>query len=852
VWKVTIKGLLAHKIRFVMTGFAVILGVAFVSGTFVLTDTIRQTLDNLFSTVYQHTDAVVREQAVFAGAQGDTQRPRLDESLLRNVQAVGGVRSAAGEVTSHRRENPPRFVQNPPGQRRGGFGGGRGVTATSWIEDPLLNPYRVVSGRAPRSDREIVMDQHSADVRHYKLGAGIPMFTHQGRETFRLVGTIKFGTQQSFPGRSIVAFTPAKAQQAVGEPGKVDAILVRATPGTSQATLVARIESAVATPRSKIEVLTGQEAINELQNNLQNRFSFFTIALLVFAGIGLVVGMFVIFNTFSILLAQRTRELALLRAIGAKESGVLGAVMGEALITGLFASGVGLGLGVFLAQGLKALLDAFGLRLPSGPVVFEVRTVIVSVLVGTGVTLLAAVVPALKASRTPPIAAMQDVAIDRSAASRSRLVGAIVLLTLGLVLSISGLVRSQLSAVGFGAMATFVGVVVVGPVIARPLARLIGAPLSRLRGTPGTLATKNAMRNPRRTAGTAAALMIGVGLVGFVMVLASSAKASETALVQRVVRADLIVTPDRQAPFPPTVATNIAKLPGVTAASGHPRMTFEVSGAGAVDVSAFDPHVLLQLVGIDVARGGLEHLDANGLAVQQDTAKSKHFTIGTQVRVRAANGASAVLTVQAIYKESTPAGSYLMSNTVFSRLYPVAIGGEAYVKLAPGADAAFRREVQPLLGDYSGAQIQTRSEFAASETQRLDTVLGLVYVLLALSIVIALFGIYNTLGLSIYERTRELGLLRAVGMTRSQIRSSVRWESVIVAVLGTGLGLAVGLSFAWVIVLSSTSQGLDQLSLPFVQLMVIVFLAAACGLAAALLPAWRAGRLDVLDAIATE
>jgi putative ABC transport system permease protein len=847
MWKVTLKGIWSKKVRFVLTGVAVMLGVAFVSGTFVLTETISRTFDALFSDIYQHTDAVVREKEAFKGDFGSG-RGRLTASLLPVVRSAPGVAEADGSVQGL------AVIVNKHNEAVGSNGEGAPTFGFAWIPDRDLSTLHVVDGRGPRRANEIVIDKKSADDAGYKPGDTVPVITKEGRADYRLTGIVKFGTADSPLGATIVAFTPETASSVLADPGTFDSIDVKAKPGVSQEQVVRNIERTLrGDPNAaNVEVLTGQQITRESQNDLRDNLSFFNTFLLIFGVIALLVGSFIIFNTFSIIVAQRSRELALLRAVGADRAQVLGSVLFEAVLVGLTASIVGLLGGILLAGGLKALLDALGLDIPAGSIVVPASAVIWSFVTGLLVTVVAAMSPALRASRIPPIAAMRDVSIDRSGSSRRRgVIGALVTL-FGAALVALGLFGNSGNAlleVGVGMGVVFLGIAVLGPMIAGPMSAAIGAPIERIKGITGAIARENAMRNPKRTSATAAALMIGIGLVGLITIFGASARASVNSAIDESMRADYVVTSGgfNQGRIPVDAEQQLAALPAVQAVSGvrtgEAKIKDSVEQLTAVDAANFD-----SLFDLQVSKGKLSNVGPTGLAVLDTTASDNDLHVGSKVAVEFPQTGRHDFTVEAIYQQPY-FGQWTTSVQAYQANYPDQFDYQIYIKAKGGVTSANTRALETVVKRYPGPDLETRDQYKASTGQDINQFLNLVYVLLFFAIVIALFGIANTLGLSIIERTHELGLLRAVGMSRSQLRSSVRWESVIIALLGTVLGLLIGVGFAWAMVQALSDEGIDKFSLAPLQLVVIVVLAALFGILAAAWPARRAARLDVLRSI---
>jgi putative ABC transport system permease protein len=849
VWRTTFKNLLGRKRRLVTTGIAVLLGVAFMSGTFVLTDTLNRTFQDLFSDVYENVDAHVRAEAAFESEFGGAQRPNIDAELVEVVQGVEGVDRAVGSLQGYTQ------IVGPDGEPVGNPAGGAPTFGGNWIEDRELDPFVLDEGRAPEAEGEVVIDRASAEATGYGPGDEARLLTSQGTIEVTVVGVVRFGEVDSPAGASYVLFTDEQSQEVLAEPGQWASVEVAGAEGVGQEELADRIAAAV--PEG-IEVLTGEEISEEASSEFEEALGFFNTMLLVFAGVALFVGAFIIYNTFSILVAQRTRELALLRAIGASRGQVLGSVVVEAAVVGLVAAVLGLGVGLALAIGLREALAALGIDLPATGIVVLPRTIVVGMVVGLVVTVLAALLPARRAARVAPVAAMREVSVDRSSRSLLRLVAGVVVTGIGAALAITGLVvetDAAASLVGAGVVLTFVGVTVLGPIIARPVAALLGAPLPRLRGMSGTLARQNAMRNPKRTATTAAALMIGVTLVGFITIVAASTRASITAFIDDVVTGDFIISSGGFAGsggLDPSLTEQIAGLPEVASAAGLRFGPAEIAGQGGFVIGT-DIDALAAIVDLGVVGGGTGALDADGIAVGEQTADANGWAVGDTIEATFARSGTQELTIEAVYEAEDVVGRYLLGLSAYEANLGRGLDSQVFVELVDGADAAAAREaIDGVAEAFPNATVQDLTEYADAQAAQVDQLLNLVYVLLALAVVIALIGIANTLALSIHERTHELGLLRAVGMTRRQLRSSVRWESVIIALLGTALGLVLAVAFGVAIFATFQDQGLTELSLAPGQLAVIAVLAALAGVVAAIGPARKAAKLDILGAIATE
>lgn len=838
----TLKSILANKARFLLTGFAVMLGVAFMSGTFVLTDTIKQSYDNITANVYKDTDAVVRSSQHAKDSQGNQQRGTISASTLATVRAIKGVQAAEPQqigvavVVAHNGTllNANRTRSIP--------------IAFGWQNTPALNPMELVSGHAPRGPDEIVIDRSSYEKGGYKLGEMIKVVNPTGVQRYKLAGVATYGGADSAAGSQVVAFTAETATKVLGVPGRYTAIQVVAAPGVSEKQLVASIEAALNDKNT--EAITGADAALEAKEATGKSLQFVNIFLMTFALVALIVGSFVIYNTFSITVAQRTKETALLRAIGAKRRQVMRSIKLEAVFTGVFASAIGVVLGIATAQGLRSVLNAFGVELPSADAVIAPRTIVVSMLVGIVVTYVAAWLPARKASKVAPIEALRDNAHDTTASSKRRIVLGTVTLGLGGLFMLQGLSGAGVSSVGLGALGVFLGVSMLGPIVARTFARIVGWPLPKVRGMAGTLARENAMRNPRRTSATASALMIGVALVAFITVFAASAQASIETAIEKAMKSEWIVsTQYGMGGLSPEATKAVAALPE-TGATNAVRFFDPEVGGKAKTSSAVDPATIEESVKLDLQSGTFSKLGKHEVGVHVDEAKAQNLKVGSTVSMFFPETGKQKLKVVAVYGTKEPFGAYTISMQAFEANVTTHVDNLVFVTTAGGfSQAQARTAIETALQDYPTAELMTEDEFKGSIAGQISQILNLVYVLLAMALVIALFGIANTLALSVYERTREFGLLRAVGMSRKQVRSTVRWESVLIALLGTTLGTAIGLGFSWAIVEAAADQGITQMTIPTGQLAVIVVFAAIAAVFAAALPARRAAKLDVLEAI---
>ncbi len=844
MWRVTIKGLLAHKLRLALTALAIVLGVTFIAGTFVLTDTLHNVFNTLFGNIYQNVDFQVRGVSQFTttGQGGNSPvRNAIPQSVLTTVRDVPGVKIAEGTVT----RNGAQYIAKD-GTAIGT--GGAPNLGLSFNPNSQISALRLVTGNAPTTSDDVVMDEGTAQKYHFSVDDRVRIILPNGIQTFTISGLARFGTANNLAGATLAAFNLPTAQRLFGDVGKLDAINVVASPGVNKS----QVQRAIARvlPHG-VQVVSAQTVVNEQTNQINSALGFFSTALLVFGFIALFVGGFTILNTFSIIVGQRTRELALLRIVGASRRQVFRSVIGEAAIVGLVSSLIGLGLGVLAALGLEALLSGFGVTLPSGPLAFEARTVIVSLLVGVGVTVIAAISPARRAVRIPPVAAVTDQQVEDDISFRRRFTwGAVITVVAALLLAI-GLAKPAIQLVGLGAAGIFIGVARLAPAVARPMSSVIGRPLARLLGTSGKLGRENSMRSPRRTAQTASALMVGLALVSVIAVFGASLSQSVTASVDNALSADIIITSGNNGPgeFSNTVGPIAAAVPGVRASSTAYQDQFVVQGS-VQSLTAVSTANLSQTVKLQMTDGSPASLAAGGLLVDSTTADSKHFGVGQHIPVRFAKTGPTTMRIGGVFKANQLIGHYLVGNGFFLSHFdnesPIA------VLLATDGSAATEQAVKHALDAYPNLKIQSRAEYEQSQRNMVNQLLGLVYALLALAVIIALIGVVNTLMLSVFERTHEIGLLRAVGMKRVQIRAMIRSESVILSVFGAVIGIIVGTLLGLALSWSLKSQGITNISVPVPSLIIFLVLAAVLGLIAASWPARRAARLDVLAAIAAE
>jgi putative ABC transport system permease protein len=838
----TLKSLYAHKLRLALTALAVVLGVAFMSGTFVLTDTIKHTFDALFQQTSAGKDAVVRAIAPYGdtGQNGDLfgNRPLTPESLVPTVQSTPGVAAAEGSVSGEvvaLGHNGKTFNTHAP------------TLAFSWFTDRQLSALHLKSGRAPTSASEIAIDAATAKKQHFALGDQITIIGNQGPASYTLVGITGFGSSDNLAGATVVSFDLPTAQRVAGKPGYLNEIDVAAVPGTSSQNLLAAIGARL--PKG-FEVVTGAEAAAEEANTVTQNLNQFNTILLVFAGVALFVGAFLIFNTFSILVGQRTRELSLLRAIGASRRQINVSVLGEAFVTGLVGSLVGLALGVALAAGLYALLDALGVSLPRSSLQFEARTVIVGLIVGTVVTVASAILPAARAGRIPPAAGLREDAVIQETSLRRRAIVGGAVLAVGVIVLAAGLfAHAGILAVGVGAAVTFIGVAMLAPFVVGPLVQVLGRPLPAIAGVSGELGMENAARNPRRTAATASALMVGLALVAAIATLGQSATASFNSLFNKSIKATYVLSPTGLGTISPAAEPTVRAVPGVTAVSPVRTVQWHLGHVGK-QLTGIDPIGGPQIFNINMVTGSVTALAKGEVLIDNTVAKNDHFRVGEVLPMGfAATGVQQVV-IGGTYKTNQFLGNYTASNALIAanvnQVQDEVIGVKT-VTTSPAMAAALEAAMRP----YANVKVQTAAQFKSDQKKQLNSILSIVYALLGLSIVIALIGVVNTLALSVMERTREIGLLRAVGMQRRQLKRMIRGESLIVSLIGAIMGLVLGVGLGAAVVSALSSSFITQLAIPVSTIIVVLILATIFGVIAAVWPARRAAKLDVLQAIYT-
>jgi putative ABC transport system permease protein len=845
---VALKGLAARKVRALLTALAVVIGVSMVSGTYILTDTMQKAFDGIFDSSYAQTDAVIGGKEIVKGSTSGS--ATVPESLLTKVRALPEVKAAGGTIGLNE-ENKSEIIGRD-GKPLGGKGGSPTFGLAYDTAQPQFSPLKLKNGDWARGPTQVVLDAGTAADEKFAVGDKVQVSTLGVRKVYEVAGVATFGDVDSLGGATMAIFDPDTARTLLEKDGVWDGISIQANEGTSSAELVKAVKPLV--PASlQVQDSAEQAAADSSETN--SGLDFIRYFFLGFGAIALFVGSFVIFNTLSITVAQRTREFATLRTLGASRKQVMRSVVVEGLVIGFLASLIGLLAGFGIYKGLNALFVALGTDLPKSGTVIATRTIIVSLLLGTIVTLIASIMPALRATRVPPIAAVREGAelpASRLAAHSAKLavgviLGSVAAISVGVFASVGTL--GLVVLLGFGVIALFIGVALAAPRLVKPLARVVGWPGRRTGGVAGELASANAVRNPSRTASTAAALMIGLTLVTVVAVLGAGLRSSVEGAVTDQVEAPYILDSGDNLSFGAAEGDKIAKVDGVKSVS-HVRTDTALVQGEESDVTGIDPASIDQFYKFDWVKGDdatVPKLGVDDAVIAKSYADDNKIGVGGKLKVQSASGDERTVVVRGIYDPpeiDQLLGTVSITQQAFDETFPQPKNRFTFIDAGSGSQAALEQTA----ASFNDAKFHTGEAFAADYTKGFASFLNLLYVMLAFSVVVSLFGMVNTLVLSVFERTRELGMLRTIGMTRRQARRMIRHESVTTALIGAALGLPLGIFLA-ALVTQALSQYDVGMSIPIAELVAFTLVAVLAGIGAAIIPARRAARLDVLEAL---
>ena len=841
MFRLSLKMTLARKGRLLLTSLAIILGTSFLSGTTIFSDTINSTFDRLFTDVFRDVDAYVRSTDSVDTGFGEQRAPSA-VSALDTILKVKGVSAAVGDMQSYARVidkdgKPIGQDQGPPT-----FGG--------IASESMAGLWSVEDGRLAVGPKEMMLDRETAEKGKFEIGDTVRVNALSGTREFTLVGIANYGDVSSPGGATFALFDQPTASEFLLKPGFVDAFLIKGDGTLSDEELAKAIDAALPAD-AKLETLTGAEITEETTSQIKTVLGFFTTFLTAFSYIALGIGCFVIYNVFSITAAQRQRESALLRAIGASRRQVTNSLLVEALIVGVLGSVIGFVAGIGLSRALSALLNAIGLEIPTSGLTIETGAITRTVLIGTVITILSAILPALRSGRVPPVAAMRDTALDTVQKLTRRVAIGLVLISAGAVGLFAAMNDAPVAILGLGVLGVFAGVLVIGPALSKPVAVLLGKPVATLRGVTGAMSQQNAARNPKRTARTAAPVLIGVALVTAFTALAASIKSEIRESIGSSFRGDYALSVNSRGfgGIPISITDQLTQLAEVDKATGVGFIAAKV-GDESPFVLVFNPKTSDGLYDLEMVEGAQKGLTKNEILVEADKALDKNLSVGSSVQVTLVDGRSMQLTVAGTYTDAY--GNYAVSRELFEGSNTPLFDSFVYIKSADGvSDESARTAISAVSEDLGIGKLESRDEYIDTQAGQVDQFLALIYGLLFLSVIIAIVGIIITLLLSVFERRREIGLLRAVGMTRSQVRTMVRWESVITSLFGAVTGVVLGILTGIVIVVSLNDSGFSAFTLPIANTIIILVGAFVIGVIAAVFPAWRATRTNIISSIAS-
>ena len=841
MFRLSFKMTLARKGRLLLTSLAIILGTSFLAGTSIFSATVNSTFDRLFTDVFRDVDAYVRSTSSVDTGFGE-QRAPSPISALETILGVEGVSAAVGDMQSYARVigkdgKPLGEDQGPPT-----FGG---IASSS-----AAGLWNTESGRLPIGPKEVMLDRTTAEAGKFVIGDTVRVNALSGTREFSLVGIANYGDISSPGGATFALFDQPTASEFLLKPGFVDAFLIQGDGTLSDEALAKAIDSALS-PSDKLETLTCAQITAETTSQIKTVLGFFTTFLTAFSFIALGIGCFVIYNVFSITAAQRQRESALLRAIGASRRQVTNSLLVEAVVIGLVGSTLGFIFGIGLSQALSALLNAIGLEIPTTGLTINTGAIFSTVLVGTIITTLSAILPALRSGRVPPLAAIRETALDVVTGLTRRVIIGLVFMILGVVALVASINGAEVVFLGLGVLAVFAGVLVLGPAISKPVAMLLGKPVARLRGITGAMSQQNAARNPKRTARTAAPVLIGVALVTSFTALAASIKSEIRESIGSSFRGDFALSVNSRGfgGIPTSVTDQIDQLPEVQTATGVGFIAAKV-GDESPFILVFNPKTADGLYNLEMIEGRQSDLGKDEIFIEQDKSIEKNLPVGSSVQVTLIDGRSIQLKVAGTYKNAY--GNYAVSRELFEGVATPLFDSFVYISTNTNvSDENARTAISAISADLGVGTLESRTEYIDSQAAQIDQFLALIYGLLFLSVIIAIVGIIITLLLSVFERRHEIGLLRSVGMTRSQVRTMVRWESVITSLFGAVTGVLLGIVTGVVIVVSLNESGISAFTLPITSTIFILIGSFIIGVIAAVFPAWRATRTEIITAIAS-
>ncbi|MFJ5232492.1 ABC transporter permease [Kitasatospora sp. NPDC088391] len=856
MYRTALRNVLAHKGRLLMTALAVMLGTAFVAGTLVFSDTMGQAMRNSYSSSFSDVSVLVSSHGGGdRGGPGEEPQPRekddksLTDATVKELAALPGTDRARGVVTGF------TGVADKNGNLIGEAYGARGANFAPDASgaDPR---YPMAEGRGPRNAGEIALNKQAADKAGYHVGDKVRVAGNGAAEDTTLTGVFTTDDPQVSSGGTLALMDTATAQQRLLQPGRFNSVVLTAKAGTSEAQLLDQAKGKLA--EADYTLQTGQQLKDEQTKMVADSISGLKTMLLVFAGISLFVGIFIIVNTFTMLIAQRIKELALLRAVGASRGQVTRSVLVEALAIGVLASLAGLLAGVGIGAGLQALLHAFNDGIPTGSLVIAPATIVGTLVTGVVVTVLSALLPAVRASRIPPVAAMSSG--DQPTTQR----GLVVRNSIGVLLAGAGLglILSGANSTGSGARTklelgaplTLIGVFVLLPLLSRPVIALVGPVLAKVFGTPGKLARLNAVRNPRRTATTAAALTIGLTLVTALTVIGNSVTSAVTSMVGGSLKADYVVAMANHRELSPELAPLVAKANGVKAASQVDNVWWQLGDTGKDKaIEGYDADAFDQLVNLTMQSGSTAALKQNQILVNDEVARDQHLAVGSTVQAKVDDSTTATLTVGGVFERNDGVSPIVAPNKLIEQYDPNPLVQQILVKGVDGPSDALKQSIKDATGRNPVMEVQTKKDLVDQFSRIISTMLNLMYGLLGMAVIVAVLGVINTLAMSVFERKREIGMLRAIGLERRGIKRMIRLESVVISVFGAFIGVLLGCFLAWAStrVLASDLKGLTTV-IPYGSVLLFLGLAALVGIVAALWPARRASRMDILSSIKTD